>query len=94
MNIEKFKKLLALTTSDSDNEALNAVRQANRLLKENNLTWDELFSIQNLNLKQEFEKLRVEYILLAQRYNNLLAQRSVSLRIYSSGQSGRRHRRL
>lgn len=94
MNFEKLRKLLALTTSDSENEALNAVRQANKLLKENNLTWDYFFSIQDLNLKQEVEKLRVEYTLLAQKYNNLLAQRLVSLRIFSQRPPGRRHRRL
>lgn len=93
MNFEKLRKLLALTMSDNDNEALNAIRHVNKLLKENNLTWDEFFSI-HLDLKQEVEKLRIEYTLLTQRYSHLFAQQLASLRFLIHRPPGRRHRRF
>ena len=36
---EKILKLLALTASDNDGEALNACRMANAILKKNGLSW-------------------------------------------------------
>lgn len=39
---EKLTKLLNMTTSDSDGEALNAIRIANTLVKKNGLSWDVL----------------------------------------------------
>lgn len=39
---DKLLKLLNMTTSDSDGEALNAIRAANRLIKANGLRWDIL----------------------------------------------------
>ena len=38
---EKFIKLMKMTTSSSEGEALNAIRMANSLLLEANLDWDE-----------------------------------------------------
>lgn len=43
MDLSKIIKLLALTQSSNDNEALSAIRKANALLKENNKTWESLF---------------------------------------------------
>jgi hypothetical protein len=40
----KLIKLLMLTTSDNDNEALSAIRMANKLLKSKNITWECAFS--------------------------------------------------
>lgn len=40
----KLTKLLAMTTSDSDGEALNALRLANRMLTAEKLTWEEVLS--------------------------------------------------
>ncbi len=38
----KLVKILAYTTSANDNEALNACRRANTLMKSMNLTWEQL----------------------------------------------------
>jgi len=38
---EKFIKLMMMTTSPSEGEALTAIRMANGLLMEANLNWDE-----------------------------------------------------
>ena len=40
----KLAKLLNLTTSEADNEALVALRLANKMIKEGNLTWDQILS--------------------------------------------------
>lgn len=40
MDKSKITKLLALSQSDNDNEALAAIRMANKLLRANNLTWE------------------------------------------------------
>lgn len=47
MNIKEFRllqKLMAMTTSPVDGEALMAIRQANRLLGEASLTWEKVFA--------------------------------------------------
>lgn len=41
LKLEKFVKLMMLTQSDSDGEALNALRRANKLLKEAGQSWQE-----------------------------------------------------
>ncbi len=62
-------KLLNLTSSKNDGEALNATRKANAFLKENGINWEELvlvhsiyrrndkdsatFSILNMNIRKE-----------------------------------------
>ena len=40
--IDKITKLLALTTSTFDGEALNAIRAANEILNEQDKTWEEV----------------------------------------------------
>lgn len=42
----RLAKLLALTTSDNDAEALSAMRKANEIIKGENLTWAELVTIE------------------------------------------------
>lgn len=44
---EKILKLLQQTTTIYDNEALNAIRKANDILKKEDLHWDEFFSMPN-----------------------------------------------
>lgn len=47
MNLKEFqqlKKLMAMTTSDSDYETVSAIRAANKLLAQHSLTWDKVFS--------------------------------------------------
>jgi hypothetical protein len=39
---EKLAKLLALTTSDNDHEALSAMRAANRMLREVGKIWEDV----------------------------------------------------
>ena len=36
-------KLLNLTTSDNDHEALSAIRRCNAILKSNKLTWNDFY---------------------------------------------------
>lgn len=40
----KLVKLLNLTQSDNDNEALTAIRMANKLLKSQNKTWEDVIN--------------------------------------------------
>lgn len=40
-NLDKLKKLLMMTTSDNDHEALQAMRGANKVLASENLTWEQ-----------------------------------------------------
>ncbi len=42
-DLSQMKGLMALSNSDNDGEALNAIRAANRLLVKNGLTWDMFF---------------------------------------------------
>ncbi len=44
MNTEKLVKVLELTNSPVDGEALNAIRIANQLLKKENLSWASLIA--------------------------------------------------
>jgi hypothetical protein len=42
--IERLKKLLALTQSENDHEALAAMRRANAILAKHNIDWNSLFA--------------------------------------------------
>ena len=69
MDKDKLIKLLNLTTSKNDGEALSATRKANAFLKDNGINWEEFvlahsiykhddkdsatFSILNMNLRKE-----------------------------------------
>lgn len=44
MNREKFIKLMMLTASDQDGEALTALRKANAMLAAENKNWEEFIS--------------------------------------------------
>ena len=48
--ISQFKKLMMMTTSDNDPEALIAIRKANTILKNNKVNWDELCNQVNFNI--------------------------------------------
>jgi hypothetical protein len=41
---EKLAKLLALSASDNEHEALGCIRAANRIVKEAGKTWDEVLA--------------------------------------------------
>lgn len=41
---DKLTKLLAMTTSDNDGEALNAMRMANKIVKGAGLTWEQVLT--------------------------------------------------
>ena len=45
-NMDKLIKLLNLSTSNNDNEALSAIRTANAILKKNNILWDKILNSQ------------------------------------------------
>lgn len=44
---DKIVKLLSLTQSDNDHEALSAIRMANKLLKAQDKTWSEFMGVTN-----------------------------------------------
>ena len=44
MSQEKILKLLDLTNSDNDSEALNAIRKANNVREKAGLQWEEVFA--------------------------------------------------
>lgn len=43
MNKEKIISLLNLSSSENDNEALSAIRTANKIIKKNNMSWSDFF---------------------------------------------------
>lgn len=45
IDLKRFTKLMMLTTSDSDGEALVALRKANEMLKQNEKSWHEFISL-------------------------------------------------
>src|ERR1035441_10306125 len=47
---ERLIKVLAMTTSPNDSEALSAMRKANEIIRAENLTWAEVLA-QHLNLQ-------------------------------------------
>ena len=51
----KLKKFMELTFSTADNEALSAVRMANRILTSNGLTWERVLS-RTVNVIAEVEE--------------------------------------
>ena len=62
---EKVLKLLQQTTTNNDNEALNAVRAANAILKKKDLHWDEFFSTPGpASFSRENASLKRKIILL------------------------------
>lgn len=68
LNLDKLGKLLSLTSSSNDNEALAAVRLANKMLRESNRSWaDVLFNA------SRFENLAQQHNVLISKYNQLLA---------------------
>ncbi len=54
MDLSQITKLLALTQSDNDHEALLAARKANAILKSNNTMWHELIE-QSPQIQEEAE---------------------------------------
>lgn len=74
MNLDRLKKFMALTTSTSDGEALNALRAANRELAENGKTWPIILgeSKESPEYRKEYLKLVDEYNALVRKHNNLM----------------------
>lgn len=54
IKFEKFVKLMALTTSSIDGEALSALRKANAMLDETNMTWEQLLAGKVKFVRDEF----------------------------------------
>lgn len=74
----KLIKLLGLTTSSNDHEALAAIRKVNSFLSEDNKTWEEVFAEQPtaefIQLKNSHLGLIQHYKALEGKYNSLLFQ--------------------
>lgn len=52
MDLVKLTKLMQLTTSSFDGEALNAIRKVNLFLAENNMTWEQFIKEKNIVFKE------------------------------------------
>lgn len=50
MDRDRLVKLLAMTTSDNDGEALNALRMANKMLAAEKMTWEQVLAVQGSNI--------------------------------------------
>lgn len=64
---DRLLKILMLTTSPNDHEALAAIRKANEILSAGKTTWRGL-----LNAAEEYDKLVDRYNLLVRKYNKTL----------------------
>lgn len=75
---EKLKKLLPLTASTNDHEALSAIRKANDILKDSGISWPQVFGEETERelavLKGNLNQLHQAYNLLAHKYNALISQ--------------------
>lgn len=73
MDKSKIIKLLSLSQSDNDHEALASIRMANKILKNNDLTWEQFLgsspqnqrSYQKEDLWELYREMseKIEYIL-------------------------------
>ena len=52
MDLTRLIKLMNLTTSTFDGEALNAIRKANLLLAESNISWAEFIKEKNITINK------------------------------------------
>lgn len=62
MRIQLLSKLLELTRSNNDHEALSAIRKANSLINENHLTWTQILA--PLEFSDDGEDLLIEDMFL------------------------------
>lgn len=51
-------KLMMLTTSDNDNEALSAMRKANAILAEDNVNWEEFLNALDITRRNKEASVR------------------------------------
>ena len=78
---EKILKLLQQTTTDSDNEALNAIRMANTILKKKDLHWNEFFSTPGpASFNRENASLKRKILLLEKQVEFLKAKESLDIK--------------
>ena len=75
--IDKLQKLMAMTTSDNDGEALNAIRRANDLLAKNGKSWSD-FIVERPKKKKTF------YDLTTDEFMKFLAKKSKSSNLKES----------
>ena len=55
--MNKFVKLMMLTTSANDHEALSALRKANAILADQSVSWEQLINgLKNLTVQVEVVK--------------------------------------
>jgi hypothetical protein len=98
-NKEKLAKLLALTSSSNENEALVAIRKANELLNSSGKKWEDFLNDNSVNelaeIKPKFTQLINAYNVLKQNYNILYSQAAaLAYRPQASTGYRRRSRRL
>lgn len=60
MDKTRLLKLLHLSESTNDNEALSSIRKINLLIKEDNLSWEDIINISD-DLEKVIKRNRKEY---------------------------------
>ena len=53
---DRFTKLMALTTSDNDHEALLALRKAQNILQTENISWEGVLASKTVHIEEKKEK--------------------------------------
>ncbi len=59
-SIEKFVRVMGLTTSPHDGEVLNAIRIANGILAEADLTWEQVMTQKQIVIQEVVQKNVIE----------------------------------
>ena len=72
LRIKKLRKLLNLTTSDNDHEALSSIRVANKLLSDSGLTWCQVLNFQPETETEPETEYSNEYIEVGDMLDHIL----------------------
>lgn len=72
MDIDKLIKLLTLTQSQNDHEALSAIRKVNSILADNGQTWQSIIGVKNRPAENKKAPGLGEMIKFLLNNNNLL----------------------
>lgn len=84
LKIEQLAKILALTNSTNDNEALAAIRKANFFLSETNTVWAELLETES---SKKLLDLQHKHNLLLKNFNELVVRyRTLAVQVLSAQQ--------
>ncbi len=74
MDKERILKFLNLTASSNDNEALSAIKKANKLLRENKLNWEYFVKNKEVVYINNYNNISDIQILKERSYSNELKE--------------------